>query len=317
MSKHSTKSSALTPSKTEGSKKPKLVVVLGPTASGKSALAVRLAKKFNGEIISADSRQIYKGMDIGTGKITRKEMRGIRHHLLDIRNPDEPYAVAEYKKDAIRVIRSILRRKKLPILVGGTGLYIRAITENLEIPAVPPNPILRRELEQKLAENGLNELFKELVKLDPEAAYIVDGKNPRRVLRALEVTIISGKPFTSQKQKGPKLFETLKLGLNPTDLRKRIDGRAGKMIHAGLVQEVKKLVKKYDTSTQALNAIGYREIIRYLKKELNLPQALGLIQKNTWQYAKRQMTWFRRDKEINWVKNEKETEKLVKKFLAA
>ena len=304
------------------SKKPKLVVILGPTASGKSALSIKLARKLNGEIISADSRQVYKGMNIGTGKITRKEMCGVRHHLLDIRNPDESYTVAEYKKDALRAIRSVLRlpaqagHKKLPILVGGTGLYIRAVTDNLIIPAVPPNPALRRKLEEKLAKSGLEKLFKELVKLDSEAAYVVDSKNPRRVLRALEVAIISGKPFTSQKRRGPQLFETLKLGLNPADLRKRIDGRAGKMIRAGLVPEVKKIVKKYGEGTRTLDAIGYHEIIQFLKSELTLSQALELMEKNTWQYARRQMTWFKRDPDIHWIRNEKEAEKLAKEFLA-
>lgn len=299
------------------STKPKLIVVLGPTASGKSALAVKLAKKFKGEIISADSRQIYRGMDIGTAKPTISERGGASHHLLDILNPDKNYTVADYKKDALRVIRSVLRRKKLPILVGGTGLYIQAITDNLDIPAVPPNPALRRKLEQKLAKSGLAKLFEELVKLDPEAAYIVDGKNPRRVLRALEVAIITGKPFTSQKRKGKKLFETLKIGLNPPDLRERMGKRAKLMEKAGLVHEVKNLIKKYGTKTQALGAIGYREIIQYLKGELSLPEAMELMAMNTKNYAKRQMTWFKRDQEIRWVKNEKEAEVLINKLLAA
>jgi tRNA dimethylallyltransferase len=298
------------------SKLPKLLVILGPTASGKSAVAISLAKKFDGEIISADSRQIYKGMDIGTSKVTQKEMRGVRHYLLDIKNPDEPYTVAGYKKDALRAIRSVLRRKKLPILVGGTGLYIQAITDNLDIPAVPPSPALRKKLEARLDRYGLAKLFEELVKLDPEAAYIVDGKNPRRVLRALEVAIITGKPFTSQKKKGKKLFETLKIGLNPADLKERIEKRGKLMGEDGLAPEVKGLIKKYGKGIQALDAIGYREIIQYLNGDLSLKEALELMIKNTKNYAKRQMTWFKRDKEIRWIKNEKEVEKLARKFLA-
>jgi tRNA dimethylallyltransferase len=298
------------------SKLPKILAIVGPTASGKSALALKLALKFKGEIISADSRQIYKGMDIGTAKPLPPETKIVRHHLLDIKNPNENYTVAEYKKDAIRAIRSVLRRKKLPILVGGTGLYIQAVTDNLDIPDVPPNPALRKKLEVRLKKYGLPKLFEELVKLDPEAAHVVDGKNPRRVLRALEVALITGKPFTSQKLKGKKLFETLKIGLNPPDLKERIEKRDWSMEKAGLVGEVKALVKKYSTKAQAFDAIGYREIIQYLNGEFSPEKAVELIIKNTESYAKRQMTWFKRDQEIHWIKNEKEVEKLAKNFLS-
>ncbi len=305
--------------------KPKLIVVVGPTASGKSALAVRLAKKFTGEIISADSRQIYRGMDIGTAKPVRDTRagisfysEGIRHHLIDIKNPDQDYTVAEYKKDAIAAIRQVIKRKKLPILVGGTGLYIQAVTENLDIPHVPPNPHLRLKLEDRLKRESLSKLFEDLVRLDPEAAYVVDGKNPRRVLRALEVAISTGRPFTVQRRKSEPLFRTLKLGIHtpPAILRNRINARVREMVWDGLAKEVGKLVKKYGAGRRALDTIGYREVVPFLKGGADLVRVEKDIQRNTWRYAKRQMTWFRRDKDTLWVKDAKEAEKLVKKFLS-
>ncbi|MDO8537197.1 MAG: tRNA (adenosine(37)-N6)-dimethylallyltransferase MiaA [bacterium] len=292
---------------------PKIVVIIGPTASGKSRLAIKLAKKFNGEIVSADSRQIYRGMDIGTAKPTKKEMGSIPHHLINIKNPSEDYSVAEYKKDATIAIRKILRLGKLPILVGGTGLYIRAVIDNLDIPAVPADPKLRNNLETQLGEKGLDYLFKKLVALDPEAQYIVDPQNPRRVIRALEVAIKTGRPFTAQRKTGKKIFDACIIGIQipVSKLRRNIDGRVDKMIEDGLIEEVQKLVKKYDGLPKAFDAIGYREIIDYLNKKITLAEAVGLIKKNTWRYAKRQMTWFKRDERIRWVKNKAEAMRFV------
>ena len=306
-------------------KQPKLIVIVGPTASGKSALALRLAKKFNGEIVSADSRQVYRGMDIGTAKpelksqiSNLKSSEGIPHYLVDIKNPNQSYTLAQYQRDAFAAIRTILRKKKVPILVGGTGLYIDAVTENLEIPKVKPSRKLRRALEKRLASEGLAALFAELVRRDPEAAYIVDGKNPRRVIRALEVVLGSGKPFSAQRTRREPLFETLKLGISvpPATLRKRIDARVEAMVHDGLVREVRGLVKKYGVRCVAFDAIGYKEIISYLDGKVSLDDAATMTRHSTWRYAKRQMTWFKKDKEIVWIKNRKEASVLAKNFLS-
>ncbi len=296
---------------------PKIIVIVGPTASGKTDLSIKLAKKLGGEIISADSRQIYKGMDIGTAKLSPEETKEIKHYLINIKNLDEDYTVAEYKKDAIKAINKIIKRGKVPILVGGTGLYIKAITDNLEIPSVKPNPALRKKLENKIKKHGLEAVYRELLKLDPESAYIVDGKNPRRVIRALEVAILTKKPFSAQRKKGKQLFDALKIGIkiSDTELQKRIGKRVDGMIKKGLFNEVKKLVKKYGERQIAFDAIGYKEMISYLKKEIFLAEAVDLIKKNTRAFAKRQMTWFRKDKEIKWIPNKNEVIPLVRKFL--
>lgn len=298
-------------------KKPKIVVIVGPTASGKSALAIKIAKKFNGEIVSADSRQVYRGMDIGTAKPTKKEMAATRHNLIDIKNPDENYAVAEYKHDAVKVINKIIKNKKTPILVGGTGLYVKAIIDNLNIPEVAPDQKLRKKLEKEIEKHGLKYVFGKLVKLDPEAAYIVDPNNSRRIIRALEIAIKTKKPFSAQRKTGKPLFDFIEIGIKlpKNTLGERINKRVDEMVKNGLVKEVAALIKKYGRYQQSFDAIGYREIIDYLDKKIPLEKAIGLIKQKTRNYAKRQMTWFNKDKSIRWIKNEKEAEKLVKKFL--
>ncbi len=311
----------------------KLVVIVGPTASGKTKLAISLAKKFNGAIISADSRQIYKEMDLGTAKpLPTKNLKlktknylvdSIGHLLIDIKNPCEDYTVGQYKKDAILAINRIISDDKLPFLVGGTGLYISAITDNLEIPKVKPNEKLRKKLEKEIKEKGLGFVWKKLVKIDPEAAYIVDPKNPRRVIRALEIALLTNKPFSVQRKKGKPLYKILQLGLNPEPdkLKKIIAERIDIMVQDGLVEEVKRLLKKYGTKLKSFEAIGYREIIDYLNNKTSLEEATELMNKNTWHYARRQMTWFRKDKKIVWLPNnslnnsKKYAQKLIKNFL--
>ncbi len=295
----------------------KLIVILGPTASGKSELAVKLAKKFKGEIVSADSRQVYKGMDIGTAKPTKKEREEILHYLIDIKNPNQIYTVWQYKKEAIKAINKIIKKGKSPFLVGGTGLYLKSVIENLEIPRVKPDWKLRKSLELKIKTRGLKSLYDELIKIDPEAAYIMDSQNPRRIIRALEVAIKTKKPFSQQRKKGKPLYDVLEIGLSLPEekLKEKIEKRTNKMMKTGLVKEVKNLIKIYDKNLPTFDAIGYREIIDYLNKKVSLAEAIKKIEKNTWHFAKRQMTWFKKDKIIIWVKNQKETEKLVRAFL--
>lgn len=296
---------------------PKLIAIVGPTASGKTALSIALAKKYRGEIVSADSRQIYRDMNIGTAKPTIIQQNSIPHYLFDIKSPDEEYTVADYQRDAIAAIKNILHRGKLPFLVGGTGLYIDAVLENLDIPKTKADPELREKIEKDIAENGLAAVFKKLVDRDPEAAYVVDPKNPRRVVRALEVAILTGEPFTAQRKKNEPLFDSLKIGMNPSPevLRQRIDLRIDLMLQDGLVSEVETLAKKYGATCAAFDAIGYREIIGFLDGKLSLEQATDVIKHNTWHYAKRQMTWFKKDKNIKWIADEKEADRLVADFL--
>ena len=249
------------------------------------------------------------------------DAKGIPHNLINIRNPDEEYTVAEYKRDAMRAIREILRHGKLPILVGGTGLYVKAVLENLEIPRAKTNLRLRKKLEERIKKGRLNSLAHELLRLDPEAAYIVDLKNPRRVIRALEVALTTGKPFTAQRKKGPPLFDELQIGtkIPSKKLRERIEKRVDEMVSAGLVEEVKNLVRKYGRTPVLMNTIGYKEIAEYLpvdsKENSAVSKVADQIKLNTWQYARRQMTWFRKDKKIQWVKDARAAQRLVRNFL--
>ncbi|PIT88390.1 MAG: tRNA (adenosine(37)-N6)-dimethylallyltransferase MiaA [Candidatus Magasanikbacteria bacterium CG10_big_fil_rev_8_21_14_0_10_36_32] len=301
------------------SKLPKIIIILGPTASGKTALSLKLAKKFNGEIINADSRQVYKEMNIGTAKepcdAKRKGylVRGITHHLMDIVKPDEEFTLAHFKKIAMEKINDILKRKKLPIIVGGTGLYIWAIVDNLDIPTVAPDAKLRKKLEKK----SLLDLVKMLKKVDPLSAEKIDLKNPRRVIRALEVFLQSKGSFIAQQKKFPLLFNALQIGIRiPREiLYRRINVRVDEQIKDGLIKEVKKLAKKYSWSLPSMSGLGYKQTGYYLRGEKTLTEAVELIKRDTRRYAKKQMAWFKRDKKIKWVKDLKSAEKLVKKFI--
>jgi tRNA dimethylallyltransferase len=291
----------------------KLIVILGPTASGKTQLAIKLASKFRGEIISADSRQIYQGMDIGTGKdMESYQGLDISCHLIDIRKPNEQLSLAEYKKLASQTINSIIKRGNLPFLVGGTGLYISALVDNYQIPVVKPNQKIRLKLE-KLSQT---EKIKMLKRLDPKALTFVDINNPRRLNRALEVCL-AGKKFSQTRKKGKPRFETLMLGIkiSHSSLASRINKRVDKMIERGLVKETKDMIKRYGATLLPLQTIGYAEIINYLNKKTSLGQAIELIKLHTRQFARRQMTWFGRDKRIIWITNYSQAEIQLRKFL--
>lgn len=291
---------------------PKIIVIVGPTASGKSALAMDVAKAFDGEIIAADSRTIYRGMDIGTAKPTREDREAVPHHLLDVVYPSETLTLAEYKEQAFTAIQDVLGRDRLPIVVGGTGLYVSAIVDNLEIPKVEPNMAYRKELEALPKE----ELFKKLEETDPEYAERI-GPNPRYAMRALEVIHATGKTFSEQQKKGEPLFDALQIGLEVEreELVRRIDARVDSMMQQGLLEEVKRIKETAPKDAPALSGIGYREFLRYLEGFGTLSDAVDLVKIHTRQYAKRQMSWFRRDARIQWFKQKTGAFKAIENWL--
>ena len=295
--------------------KQKIIIILGPTASGKSDFAVKLAKKFNGELISADSRQIYQELNIGSNKITETEKQGIKHYLLDVVKPDQDFSLYDWQQNAFQSIEKILKKNKQPIIVGGTGLYLSSILQNYQLPATD------KALRLKLNKLSLEKLVAQLKKIDPEITKKIDSKNKIHVVRALEYAIAFHDDLQTNKKTATCPYDYLIFGLNPDKekLYQKINNRVDTMIKNGLLAEVKNLIKKYKADLPALSGIGYQEISKYLNKELGFEEAVELIKKNTRHYAKRQMTWFRRMEKqglkINWNKNITEAESLIKKFL--
>jgi tRNA dimethylallyltransferase len=276
--------------------KPRILVIVGPTATGKSDLAVKLAKKFKGEIISADSRQVYRGLDIGSGKITTKEMKGVPHRLLDVANPKKKFTVVQYVELAEKAIREILDKNKLPIIVGGTGFYIQALVDGIVLPEVPPNEALRKKLQKKSAA----QLYAQLKKLDPKRAKSVDPLNTRRVIRAIEIALHLG---VVPKIKKTSPYKPLFIGLNlpKEELKKKIKIRLEKRIKAGMIKEAQKL-HAAGLSWKRMNELGleYRYLALYLQKKLTLNEMKEKLTTEIWHYARRQMTWFLADKRITW-----------------
>lgn len=292
-------------------KKNKIIVILGPTASGKSDLAIKIALRLGSgqaEIISADSRQVYQGLNIGTEKITKKEMKGVKHYMLDIADPKKIYTVVQYQKAAKKIVSRILKKQKIPIIAGGSGFYIDSLIYNYKLPEVPPQPELRKQLEKESVE----ELFKQLKKLDPRRAKIIDRNNPRRLIRALEIIIKTGKhisPLTKLTERPSNKFskyDFLKIGIkkSPPELRQLINQRLKKTLKCGLLKEVKKLHQK-GLNWRRLEELGleYRLVSYYLRGLISYQQMVKQVQKEIYRYAKRQMTWFKRDKKIIWISN--------------
>jgi len=302
------------------SKKQKLVVILGATATGKTDLGIWLAKKFNGEIVSADSRLVYREMDIGTAKPKNESEVGfvsgeIDHHMIDISSLRKIYNVATYKKKAVSEIKKIGKRDKLAFLVGGTGLYIDAIVKNIDFPGIKSDNGLRKELEEKT----LDELNNEYEKLDPLGSKEIDKNNKRRLIRAIEVCRLTGKSFWENRRLEEPIFDCLEIGMriDKEILYTRIAKRIRKMIKMGLEEEAKKLILKYG-DVPPLQTIGYQEWREYVDKEIDkkeLKQIEERIILNTNKFSKRQNTWFKRDEKICWIESKKEAEKLVKDFL--
>jgi len=291
-----------------------LIAIVGPTSSGKSALGVHLAKKFNGEIVSADSRQVYRGMDIGSGKITKKEMMGIPHHLLDVASPKRKFTVSQYQKLTAKAIDKVHKKGKLVFLVGGSPFYVYSVVDGLAIPEVKPNAKIRKELEKL----SVDELYKKLQKLDPERARTLrqnsgQAKNPRRLIRALEIVLSTGEPVPKLEHHSP--YDTLMIGIkkSPKELKKLIAKRLEKRLKQGMIQEVRKLHDS-GVSWKRLEEFGleYKFVAQYLQNKISKQEMLNSIQKQSEHFARRQMTWFKRDPRIHWTKDYKEAERLLK-----
>ena len=286
--------------------KPKVVVIVGPTASGKTAVSIELAKKINGEIISADSMQIYKYMDIGTAKPTLDEMQGIKHYMLDVVMPDETFNVAKYKSMAESAIEEILKKGKVPIIVGGTGLYINTLVDGIEFADVPCDEEYRNELIEKGYREGAMSIYKELEKVDSESAKKIDPNNIRRVARALEIYKVTGKTKTQldiESRKEVKYdYRLFGMEWDRETLYDIIDLRVDKMIEAGLIDEVRNVTEKFKISNTAVQGLGYKEVIEFLNGNISYEEMIEKLKLETRHYAKRQLTWFRRDKRIKWIK---------------
>ncbi|WKZ41905.1 MAG: tRNA (adenosine(37)-N6)-dimethylallyltransferase MiaA [Anaerolineales bacterium] len=292
------------------SKKPPLILIVGPTAVGKTELAIQLAETLNGEIVSADSRLFYRGMDIGTAKPSPAEMARAPHHLIDIVNPDETLSLAVFQQQAREIIADIHKRQKLPFLVGGTGQYVRAVTEGWNPPEVVPNESMRKVLEKMREERGEEWLYEALNSLDPEAAEKIDARNYRRTIRALEVIFTTGRKFSAQRGQGDAPYHLVTIGLmRPRmELYQRVDERIETMFAAGLLDEVKGLLDKgYSPSLPSMSAIGYRECVGVIKGELTAEQAKAEMKRITRIFVRRQANWFKEsDPRIHWFHPERE-----------
>ncbi len=308
---------------TKGNPLQKLIAVVGPTASGKTDLAIALAKKHKGEIISADSRQFYRGTEIGSDIIAGKWVmkygrrtyvaRGIPHYLVSFLPPSKLFTVAQFKRHVIRMANDIAKRGHVPILAGGTGLYIRAVIDNYAIPEVAPDPAFRARMEKK----STADLFTLLQKKDPAYAARIPANNRRYAVRALEVMAATGKTVTEVQQMGEPLFDVLQIGIQrPREaMYERINARVDVMMTRGLLDEAEKLGKKYGWEVPAMSGLGHRQLGAFLRGETTFQEAVERIKSDTRHFAKRQVTWFKRDSRINWVKNEAEAVRLAKKFL--
>ncbi|WP_085992342.1 tRNA (adenosine(37)-N6)-dimethylallyltransferase MiaA [Oceanobacillus senegalensis] len=281
-----------------------VIAIMGPTAVGKTALSIEIAKRFQGEIISGDSMQIYKGMDIGTAKIKKEEMQGIRHHMIDLKQPNEEFSVADFQSYVQMYIDEVSNRNKLPIIVGGSGLYIQAGLYNYNFSNQKRDESITKRLENRLNEEGSLSLYNELKEIDPNQAEKVHPNNHRRVIRALEIYESTGMTMTEYQQKqaldSPYHLVLIGLEMEREKLYERINHRVELMIEEGLVQEVKELFEKGYENCQSMKAIGYKEFIPYFKGEQSLEESITILKRNSRRFAKRQFTWFKNKMKINW-----------------
>lgn len=287
-------------------KKPTVIVICGPTASGKTELSIELAKKINGEIVSADSMQIYKDMDIGSAKISKQGMQGIKHYLIDIISPNKRYSVANYKQDAKNAIEKILNNGKIPIVVGGTGLYIDSLIYEIEYKDIKINEEYRKKLEKIKEKDGIEILYKKALEIDPEAMKKISSNDYKRITRILEIYEATGKNKTQQEAESrlneiPYDYKVFAIDYNREKLYERINKRVDIMIEKGLIEEVRKLLTKYNEFPTAMQGLGYKEVKQYLDGELSKEEMIEKIKQESRRYAKRQFTWFRKNKQTIWI----------------
>ncbi len=314
-----------TTTKKTSSTLPRIVCVVGPTASGKTALAIRLASQYSGEIINADARQCYRDFIIGTGTPPGKRKKigsrsaymveGIPHYLMSFLDPTHVLTAAEWQEAAVRAVTGIVRRKHLPVVVGGAGLYVKALVDNYAFPKVPPKPELREAFQKK----PLSELVALLRKVDPAAAEIVDLKNPRRVIRALEVVTFTGESFVSHRGTNPPVVDAFQVGIKwaRADLYERIDSNVEEMVERGWIDEIRENLKNgIPEDAPAMTSIGYRELLSYIRGDQSLDDAIAACKKAVRGYAKRQETWYKRDPRIHWAENEDEAFGLAAAWLS-
>lgn len=292
-------------------KKPRVIVIGGPTASGKTDLSVELAKQINGQIISADSMQIYKEMDIGTAKITEEEMQGIPHYMIDIVSPDQRYSVAQYKEEAEKTIKKILEQGKVPIIVGGTGLYINSLIYNIQYQDIQLDEEYRKKLEERAEAGELQTLWEEAKKIDPEAMKSISENDQKRILRVLEIYHQTGKNKTELERESRKqspLYDYKVFGVTRERelLYSRINQRVDIMLEKGLVQEVERLMKKYEKFPTAMQGLGYKEVVEYIEGNITYEEMTEKVKLESRRYAKRQLTWFRAIKGIVWLNGSEE-----------
>ena len=300
--------------------KPKVIVIVGPTASGKTSLAISLAKQINGEIISCDSMQIYKDMRIGTAKPTETEQEGIKHYLLDFLPPDKRYTVSDFCIDAKKAINQILEKKKFPILVGGTGLYIDSLIYEINYPHINTDEKYRAELEEQIKINGLYALYNKICEIDEVAMKKISPNDKKRILRVLEIYHDTGKTKTqleaeSKKSDIPYDYTIFGLDMPREILYERINKRVDAMIEQGLIYEVEQLLKKYKVFPTAMQGIGYKETKEYLDGKISKEEMIEIIKKETRNYAKRQLTWFRKNKQIIWLNSLEKIEDNIRKII--
>ena len=300
--------------------KEKVIVICGPTASGKTSLSIELAKKINGEIVSCDSMQIYKDMNIGTAKPTQEEMQGIKHYLIDFISPNERYSVADYKKDAKKAIKEIISKGKTPIVVGGTGLYIDSLIYEIEYQDIKFDENYRKELEKNVEEKGLEYLYKKAKEIDPQAIEKISPNDKKRILRILEIYHMTGKnkkqqEIESRKKEVEYDYHVYAIDWDREELYNRINKRVDIMIQQGLIEEVKNILEKYKEFPTAMQGLGYKEVVEYLEGKLTKDEMIEKIKMETRRYAKRQLTWFRKNKQTIWIKGRENLQNNIKIIL--
>ena len=294
---------------------PKVIVICGPTASGKTALSIELAKRIDGEIISCDSMQIYKEMDIGTAKVTKEEMQGIKHYLVDYISPDERYSVARFKQDAKNAIKDIIAKGKTPIIVGGTGLYLDSLIYEIDYPQIELDEEYRNKMENIANEGRLEELYLLAKKIDPKAIEKISPNDQKRIIRVLEIYNSTGKTKTQLEEESRKEVEydykVFAINWEREKLYERINKRVDIMIEQGLIDEVKQIKEKYSKFPTAMQGLGYKEVVDYLEGKYTKDEMIEKIKMETRRYAKRQITWFKKNKQTIWLNGEEDIQKNI------